>query len=74
MHRQYTDVLNYCSVYKLLRRLSKYRVYNKMLRIHVFSIFTIKTPRALNHKDMDKCTLTITFCELSINYDNVGLT
>ena len=31
-----------------------------MLRIHVFSIFTIKTPWALNHVDTDTCTLTST--------------
>jgi len=36
-----------------------------MLRIHLFSIFTIKTPRALAAltplgEDTDKCTLTIT--------------
>ena len=27
--------------------MSKNRLYPKMLRIHVFSIFTIKTPRAV---------------------------
>jgi len=32
---------------KILRCLSKNRLYTKMLRIHLFSIFTIKTPRAL---------------------------
>ena len=32
-----------------------------MLRIHLFSIFTIKTSRALNRDDTDKCTLTITY-------------
>ena len=31
-----------------------------MLRIHLFSIFTIKTPRALNREDTDKCTPTKT--------------
>jgi len=30
-----------------LRCLSKNRLYTKMLRIHLFSIFTIKTPKAL---------------------------
>jgi len=32
---------------EILRCLFKYKVYTKMLRIHLFSIFTIKTPRAL---------------------------
>jgi len=27
--------------------MSKNRLYSKMLRLHLFSIFTIKTPRAL---------------------------
>ena len=40
--------------------MSKNRLYTKMLRIHLFSIFTIKTPRALNHEDTDKCTPSIT--------------
>ena len=31
-----------------------------MLRIHLFSIFTIKTPQALNREDTDKCTPTKT--------------
>jgi len=31
---------------KTLRCLSKNRLYTKMLRIHLFSIFTIKTPLA----------------------------
>jgi len=31
-----------------------------MLRIYLFSIFTIKMPQALNREDADKCTLTIT--------------
>ena len=43
-----------------MRSLSKNRLYIKMLRIHLFSIFTNKTPQALNHEDADKCTLTIT--------------
>ena len=36
-----------CGVFEILRRQSKNRVLTKMLRIHLFSIFTIKTPRAL---------------------------
>ena len=44
----------------------KNRLYTKILRIHLFGIFTIKTPLArcaralvpLNRKDTDKCTLT----------------
>ena len=30
-----------------------------MLRIHLFSIFTIKTQQALNHEYTAKCTLLI---------------
>jgi len=30
---------------EILRNLSKNRLYTKMLRIHLFSIFTIKTPQ-----------------------------
>ena len=41
-------------------RLSKNRLYIKLLNIYLFSIFTIKTPPALNLEDADKCTLTIT--------------
>ena len=44
---QYTGVWKYCSVYKILRRLSKNRLYTEMLRVHSFSIFIIKTPQAL---------------------------
>jgi len=48
-----------------MKYLSKYRLYTNMLRIHLFSIFTIKTPPALaelvlrpiNLEDTDKCTL-----------------
>ena len=36
------------AVYKILRYLSKKGLYIKILKIHVFSIFTIKTPRALD--------------------------
>ena len=32
---------------EVLYCLSKNRLYTKMLRIHLFSIFTIKTPQAL---------------------------
>jgi len=45
--------IKYCAV------LSKNRLYTKMLRINLFSIFTIKTPRALDRDDPDKCTLSI---------------
>jgi len=31
-----------------------------MLKIHLFSIFTINTLRALNSEDTDRCTLTCT--------------
>ena len=34
-------------MYKIVHCLSKNRLYTKMLRIHLFSIFTIKTPLAL---------------------------
>ena len=49
--------------------MSKHRLYTKMLRIHLFSIFTIKGSRVLaalaplclftllNREDADKCTL-----------------
>jgi len=45
--------------------MSKDRLYTKMLRIHLFSIFTIKTSQAralrpLNREDTDKCALTNT--------------
>jgi len=40
---KYTGVWKYCSVYKILRCLSKNRLCTKMLIIHLFSIFTIKT-------------------------------
>ena len=56
---QYTGIWTYCGVYNILRCLSEIDTY--MLRIHVFSIFTITTPRALNHEDIDNCTLTITY-------------
>ena len=36
---QYTRIWKYCAVYKILRCLSKNRLYTKMLRIHLFSIF-----------------------------------
>ena len=48
-----------------------------MLRIHAFTIFTIKTPRALavhallrplNRKDTDKCTLTIAYRKVKTKY------
>jgi len=55
-------------VYKILRYLSKKkRLYTKMLRIHLFSVFTIKTPRCaralmpLNREDTVRCTLIITY-------------
>jgi len=35
-----------------------------MLKIHLFSIFTIKTPWALNREDTDKCTLSITYSSI----------
>ena len=47
-----------CGVYTILRCMSKNRLYTKMLRIHSFNIFTIKTPR--NREDTETCTLTIT--------------
>ena len=71
---KYTGVWKYCSVYKILRCLSKNRLCTKMLIIHLFSIFTIKTSRALaalapyrplNHEDTDKCTVTVT-CVFSV--------
>jgi len=60
--------------------LHKDRLYIKMLRIHLFSIFIIKTPQTLNLEDTDKCTLIITkvnvyqllislyFITLNLNY------
>jgi len=56
---QYTGVWQYWGVYKILRWASKNRLYTKMLRIHLFSIFTIKTQQALNHEYTAKCTLLI---------------
>ena len=53
----YSGVLKYCGVYKLLRCLSKNRLYTKMFRIHLFSIFTSCCTRALmplNREDTDK--------------------
>ena len=44
---QDTGVWKYGGVYKILRYLSKNALYTKMLRMHLFSICTIKTPRAL---------------------------
>jgi len=44
---QFTGLWKYCGVYEILPCLSKNRLYTKMLRIRVFSIFTIKTSRAL---------------------------
>ena len=32
-----------------------------MLRIYLFSIFTLRMPRALNGEYTDRCTLTITY-------------
>ena len=55
--------IKYCTV-----RL-KNKLYTKMLKIHLFIIFTIKTPQPLaaldplglfNREDTEKCTLTIT--------------
>ena len=43
---KYTDGFYYCGIYNLLSCL-KNRLYTEMLKIHLFSIFTIKTPRAL---------------------------
>ena len=43
--------------------MSNCRLYTKMLRIHLFSIFTIKTPQALKREDTDKYTLAITCIE-----------
>ena len=48
--------------------LSKNRLYAKMLRIHLFSIFTIKTPRTLNRACADKCTQPISYMAV-INID-----
>jgi len=45
--RRQTCVWKYCGVYKMLRCQPKSRLCTKMLRIHLFGIFTIKTPRAL---------------------------
>ena len=51
--------------------LTKNRLYTKMLRIHLFSIFTIKTPRALAAltpvgllivKTLTNVLLTLTYC------------
>jgi len=39
---QYTGVWKYCGVYKLVCQSSV--LYTKMLKIHMFCIFTIKTP------------------------------
>jgi len=36
-----------CKIIKILRCLSKNRLYSKVLRLHLFSIFTIMTPLAL---------------------------
>ena len=36
-----------------------------MLRLHIFSIFIIKTPRTLNREETDTCTLTLTCFLLS---------
>ena len=48
------------AVYRTIAH-SVYRLYTKMLRIHLFSIFIMNTPRALaaplNRKDTDNCTL-----------------
>jgi len=46
---QYTGAWEYCGVYKILRWLFKNRLYTNMLRIHLFSIFTIKTPRVYGY-------------------------
>ena len=45
---QYTGVWKFCSVYEIFRCLSKSRLYTQMLRIHLFSIFTVKTPQGLS--------------------------
>jgi len=42
--RVYGNIEVYIRYYAVL---SKNRLYTKMLRIHLFNIFTIKTPRAL---------------------------
>ena len=39
---------------EILQCLTKNRLYTKMLRLHLFSIF-IKTPRALPHEDTSLC-------------------
>jgi len=54
---QYTGVWKYRGVYKISRSLSKNRLYTKMLRIHLFSIFTL---RPLNRETLTNVLLTIT--------------
>ena len=44
------------------RFLLKNGVYSKMLRIHLFRIFTIKTSRSRPRENTDKCTLTMKKC------------
>ena len=44
---QYTGVWKIGNTAVYMKYLSKYRLYTNMLRIHLFSIFTIKTPPAL---------------------------
>ena len=56
---QYTGIWNYYFVYQILRCLSKNRLYTKMLTIHLFSTFTIKTPQALYRENTDTGNLTI---------------
>ena len=51
---QYSGVSKYCGVYLILRCLSKKRLYTKLLKIHFFSTFIIKTSPALTRDDTDK--------------------
>ena len=65
---QDTGVWKHCGIWNYG---AVYMLYTNMLIIHLLSIFTIKTPRALaafrplNREDADKSTLTITYWLLS---------
>ena len=50
----------YCGVWIFCAVCLYNRLYTKMLRIHLFSIFTIKTPRGFNRLATYTCTPTIT--------------
>ena len=66
-----TKILDLSCVQKYMRCLSQNKSDTKLFRVYLFTVFTIKRPRALaslrslNREDSDKYTLTITYLHIS---------